>query len=65
MLIFKDSLECIQPSHGEVRRGAILIDSFGNRAVRKCAIRKMNNLRSMVGHSGVTNSEENMEKMRE
>ena len=63
--LYEDSLECIQPSEGELRRGAILRDSFGNRAARKCAKRKLNNLGAIVGQATVVNSMENMEKMRD
>ena len=60
----RDNLECIQPAEAELRRGAILRDTFGNRAVRKCAKRKLNNLGAVIGQSSVVNSPGNMETMR-
>jgi hypothetical protein len=44
-----DNLECIQPTELEVRCGAIMRDAFGERAVRKCLQRKLNNLAIIVG----------------
>ena len=63
--LYNDSLECIQPTESELRRGAVIRDSFGERAQRKCAKRKLTALGTIVGHCGVVNSEENMEQMRE
>ena len=60
-----DSLECIQPTEKELGMGAALRNSIGVQAKRKCAKRKMTNIGTIVGHSGVVNSEENMKKMKE
>ena len=61
----KDSLECIQPKPEELRRGAVLRDAFGDRAQRKCAQRKLNNIGSVNGQSAILNSHENMAKMQD
>ena len=60
-----DSLECIQPTASELRMGAVMKDSIGVRAKRKCAKRKLNNIGTIVGHSGVVNSEENRKRMKD
>ena len=38
--IASDALMCIQPMQSELRRANILNDSFGKRAIRKCAKRE-------------------------
>ena len=60
-----DALKCIQPTQSELRRANILHDSFGKRAIRKGAKRKLNNIGNMVGHCVVVNDETNMARMRE
>jgi hypothetical protein len=39
-----DNLKCIQPTELEVRRGAIMRDAFGERAVHKCLQKKLKTL---------------------
>ena len=63
--LLKDSLECIQPTASELRMGAVMKDTLGVRAKRKCAKRKLNNIGAIVGHSDVVNSEENRKKMKD
>ena len=63
--LYEDSLECMQPTELELRRGAVIRESFGDRAKRKCAKRKLTALGTVVGHCGVVNSEVMMERMRE
>ena len=67
MELHDDSLECIQPTASELRMGAVIVikDSIGVRAKRKCAKRKLNNIGTIVGHSGVVNSEENRKRMKD
>ena len=60
-----DALACIQPTESDLRMGAVIKDSIGVKAKRKCAKRKLTNLGTIVGHSGVVNSEENMKKMKD
>lgn len=63
--ISSDALKCIQPTQSELRRANILHDSFGKRAIRKCAKRKLNNIGNIVGQCAVVNDETNMARMRE
>ena len=63
--LMPDSLEMIQPTEQDMRRGSILKDHVGKRAKRKCAQRKLNSIGLVVGHSGVVNSPENMARMEE
>ena len=61
-----DALECIQPTVKELGMGAAMRNTVGvNKAKRKCAKRKMTNIGTIVGHSGVVNSKENMKKMKD
>ena len=60
-----DSLQMIQPNNKEMRHGNILRDHYGERAKRKCAQRKLNNIGLVVGQSTVVNSVENMKRMEE
>ena len=60
-----DSLQMIQPTIEEMRHGNILRDHYGERAKRKCAQRKLNNIGLVVGQSTVVNSVENMKRMEE
>ncbi len=53
------------PTVLEVRCGAIMRDAFGERAVRKCSQRKLNNLAIIVGRSTVINNNANMLRARE
>ena len=62
--IHDDQLSIIQPSSEELCRGAIMRDAIGVRAQRKCAQRKMNNLGTLVGHSNIVNSKENIDRMK-
>ena len=62
--IQSDALKMIQPTPEEMRHGAVMRDSFGDRAQRKCVQRKLNLIRAIVGTCTVVNSEENMDKMR-
>ena len=59
-----DALEMIQHTSEELCCGAVMRDSFGNRAQCKCTQRKMNLIGAVIGICTVINSEENMEKMR-
>ena len=59
-----DALKMIQPTLEEMRHGAVMRDSFGDRAQRKFAQRKLNSIGAIVGTCTVVNSEENMDKMR-
>lgn len=65
LAIAHDSMNCIQPDASQIRRSAILKDAIGDRAVRKCAKRKLNNIANVVGHCTVVNSKENMLRMKE
>jgi len=60
----RDGIKCIQPNASELRRAAILRDSFGEQAIRKCAKRKLNNIGNIVGQSTVVNSDENIRKIK-
>ena len=62
--IQSDALAMIQPTSEELHHGAVMRDSFGDRAQRKCAQRKLNSIGAVVGTCTVVNSEENMDKMR-
>ena len=61
--LYKDSLECINPSKTDLLASNILRLGAGEGARRKCAARKINNLGSFVGTSEVINSDENITKM--
>ena len=37
VVLYEDSLKCIQPTESELHHGAAIRDSFGNRAIKKCA----------------------------
>ena len=63
--LMSDSLEMIQPTFDDMRRGSILRDHCGERAKRKCAKRKLNSIGLVIGQSAVVNSAENMERMQE
>ena len=63
--LYPDLLKSIQPTANQLRRGAIIKDYVGNNAARKCARRKLNSYGYLVGHCGVVNSEENMNRMKE
>ena len=55
----------IQPTEEDMRRGSILKDHVLERAKRKCAQRRFNNIGLVVGHSAVVNSAKNMARMEE
>jgi len=63
--LYPDSLKKIQPTANQLRRGAIIKDYVGNNAARKCARRKLNSYGDLVGHCGVVNSKENMNRIKE
>jgi len=63
--LMPDSLEMIQPTEEDMRRGSILKDRVLERAKRKCAQRRFNNIGLVVGHSAVVNSAKNMARMEE
>ena len=63
--VSSDAMDCIQPLESELCWVAIMRDSFGEKAKRKCAQRKLNNLGLIIGQTTVVNSEQNMAKMRE
>jgi hypothetical protein len=63
--LYDDSLEMIQPTAEDVRRGRILEDHCGERAKKKCAKRKLNSIGLVVGQSTVVNSAKNMARMQE
>jgi hypothetical protein len=58
-------LKSIQPTANQLRRGEIIKDYVGNNAAHKCARRKLNSYGYLVGHCGVVNSKENMNRMKE
>ena len=55
--LYDDSLNCIQPSEIELRRGAIMKDALGIHTARRCAQRKLNNVGYLGGHCAHVNSE--------
>ena len=63
--LYPDSLEMIQPTAEDMRRGRILQDHCGERAKRKCAKRKLNSIWLVIGQSSIVNSAENMARMQE
>ena len=65
LAIAHDSISCIHPTDSHFRRSAILKDAVGDRAIRKCAQRKLNNIGNVIGQCAVVNSQENMARMKE
>ena len=63
--LYPDLLKSIQPTANQLRRGEIIKDYVGNNAAHKCARRKLNSYGYLVGHCGVVNSKENMNRMKE
>ncbi len=63
--LYPDLLKSIQPNANQLLRGAIIKDYIGNNAACKCARRKLNSYKYLVGHCGVVNSAENMKRMKE
>ena len=63
--LYPDSLEMIQSTAEDMRRGRILQDHCGERAKRKCAKRKLNSIGLVIGQSSVVNSAESMARMQE
>ena len=63
--LYPDSLEMIQPTAVDMRRGRVLEDHCGEQAKRKCAKRKLNSIGLVIGQSTVVNSAENMARMQE
>jgi hypothetical protein len=59
-----DALLCIHPMQSELRRANILNDLFGERAIQKCAKKKLNNIGNIGGQCAVVN-DANMARMRE